>query len=257
MADRISGLTSHDMRERLRRYYGVGEWALFFEVLDATGARHTRSADAVAMNTWPSRGLAMHGHEIKVSRSDWLSELKRPGKAEAIAKFCDYWWLVAPREIVQPGELPETWGLICPFGDTLKIERQAVKMEAQPITRQFAASLLRNAARLDAEAMRAAMDAEIKVERKKMQERIDSAVKDRSYHYQQMKDAVDKFESASGVKIEEWNGGDIGRAVRAVLALGGKYGGLSSLANQLHGMSVKLKKEIEGLGIDTPEETLL
>ena len=33
-----------------------------------------RYADAIAMNLWPSRGLAVHGFEIKISRGDWQRE---------------------------------------------------------------------------------------------------------------------------------------------------------------------------------------
>jgi len=32
------------------------------------------------MDLWPSGGLEIHGHEVKVSRSDWLRELKEPEK---------------------------------------------------------------------------------------------------------------------------------------------------------------------------------
>ena len=46
---------------------------------------------------WPSRGLYLHGFEIKVHRNDWLRELKNPAKAEEIAGYCHFWWVVATR----------------------------------------------------------------------------------------------------------------------------------------------------------------
>jgi hypothetical protein len=70
-----------------------------------------RIADALVMDCWPSGGNEFHGFEIKVSRSDWLHELKDPLKAEAFKKYMDRWWLVTPtKDIVKPGELPPGWG---------------------------------------------------------------------------------------------------------------------------------------------------
>ena len=71
-----------------------------------------RICDFLALDKWPS-SQAIHGHEVKVSRSDWLTELRAPEKADAWRRWCNYWWLVvsAP-EIVKPGELPDGWGLM-------------------------------------------------------------------------------------------------------------------------------------------------
>ena len=73
-------------------------WATFPAVRNATGfARQVRTADAIAMALWPSMGLELHGFEIKSHRHDWLRELKKPDKADAIAKHCNRWWIVAGR----------------------------------------------------------------------------------------------------------------------------------------------------------------
>ena len=62
----------------------------------------------------------LHGHEIKVSRADWLSELRDPNKAEAFRPYMHYWWLVVPdKSIVKPGEPPEGWGLMAIRGNRL------------------------------------------------------------------------------------------------------------------------------------------
>jgi hypothetical protein len=71
-----------------------------------------RTCDYVAMDMWPSKGLALHGHEVKVSRSDWLRELKDPSKSAEFMQHCDYWWLVCPRGVAQPDELPQGWGML-------------------------------------------------------------------------------------------------------------------------------------------------
>ena len=54
------------------------------------------------------RGPYLHGHEVKVSRPDWPTELKPPEKAEPFARYCDSWWLdIADKAMVKPGEPPD------------------------------------------------------------------------------------------------------------------------------------------------------
>lgn len=72
-----------------------------------------RTADFIAMDLWPSKGLALHGHEVKVSRSDWLRELEHPEKAGEFIPYLHYWWIVvAHPAMVKRTELPAGWGLI-------------------------------------------------------------------------------------------------------------------------------------------------
>ena len=71
-------------------------------------------------NDYATPYMAVHGFEVKVSRSDWLRELKDPCKSEAWSRYCHHWWLVAPRDVVKPGELPENWGHLAPAGRGLR-----------------------------------------------------------------------------------------------------------------------------------------
>jgi hypothetical protein len=106
-------MTASDIERELMKRYPSGEYAYFSQVRNGTGfPRETRTADAMVLSLWPSRGLELYGFEIKVSRSDWLSELKNPKKAEELSQYCDYWYIVAPSDIVEIGELPATWGLM-------------------------------------------------------------------------------------------------------------------------------------------------
>lgn len=71
--------------------------------------------DAIYVGFTSSSGRMLVGHEVKVSRSDWLNELNKPGKADAWADECHEWWLVvSDPEIVREGELPAHWGLMSP-----------------------------------------------------------------------------------------------------------------------------------------------
>jgi hypothetical protein len=121
-------------------------YAILPEVGNGTGSNARRHADAVVMSLWPSRGLHICGVEIKVSRSDWQSELRKPEKAEAVAKYCDGWYLaVSSSSIVHPGELPPTWGLIVCDGGKAKIKSPAPPMSPIPLDRGFVAAMLRRA----------------------------------------------------------------------------------------------------------------
>lgn len=122
------------------------EWTTLFEVGNGTGAHQRTRADAVAVNTWPSRGLAIHGFEIKVSRGDWLRELRDPAKSAPVQKYCDRWWVaVSDAKIVRPGELPATWGLLVLKSDRLLTLHEAPPLTPEPVAREFVCSLLRSA----------------------------------------------------------------------------------------------------------------
>lgn len=71
--------------------------------------------DALYIGFTTTSGRILIGHELKISRADWLNELNKPGKADAWADACHQWWLVvSDPAIVRDGELPAGWGLMVP-----------------------------------------------------------------------------------------------------------------------------------------------
>lgn len=88
---------------RQRHPHKDGRWATVVEF---------DRIDFLAVACWQSDSYVVHGYEIKVSRSDWLRELKSPRKADMSMGRCDHWWLAAPAGILKPGELPEGWGYV-------------------------------------------------------------------------------------------------------------------------------------------------
>lgn len=127
--------------EMLREKYNKEGVIYAEEVSNATGSMARRRADAIAFETWPSRGLLIHGFEIKHTRSDWLTELADPHKADIFYPFCDHWWIVALTGVVKPEELPEQWGLM-QAGKTLRIKKHAPKNENTLIDKGFMAALM-------------------------------------------------------------------------------------------------------------------
>jgi len=107
-----------------------------------------RIADFIAADKHRST-LALYGHEVKVSRSDWLTELKDPTKSEPIKRHMHHWYLVVPDvNLVKPGELPEDWGLMIIGKDgKLRAKKKAPLLTPQPLPLEFSVSLAAAAAR--------------------------------------------------------------------------------------------------------------
>ena len=115
------------------------------EHVRASAGFDCRTADFIAYDTWASSKFAIHGVEIKISRTDWLRELKDPAKAEPFMAWCSHWWLAVPdRAMVKPDELPPGWGLLA--GRTLlRAAVSAPRRDVAPIPPGSVAALLRAA----------------------------------------------------------------------------------------------------------------
>lgn len=101
-----------DLLAALKTSFSTPHFTVLNEVRDSTGHDSERAADALALGMYRSRGREIWGVEFKVSRADWLCELRQPEKAESWFQFCDRWaLLVSDASIVSPGELPVGWGL--------------------------------------------------------------------------------------------------------------------------------------------------
>lgn len=102
------------------------------------------AVDCYSSGPWEARQNAIHGHEVKVSRSDWLAELRDPLKAEAFRPYVHYWWLVVPsRLIVHDGELPKGWGLLERAGGCLRAVVRAPRLVPQPMPSTMTAAFMR------------------------------------------------------------------------------------------------------------------
>lgn len=154
--------TERDLLDRLNRRYSQrttnGQW---------TGAKYLRAEHvpiglrlqrhricdyiATGMHSTPyvpdQRTVAppvYHGHEVKTSRADWLTELRDPSKAETFRMHMHYWWLVVADTSIVRDDLPAGWGLLIPHGRTLRVVVQAdLYADPYPATRDFHGALLR------------------------------------------------------------------------------------------------------------------
>lgn len=115
--DKASPLTTSQLLDLLRRRLldnvdrGGFQGGLFYD--EVTHQYTRRRADALFLGMTNSNGKMLHGYELKVSRADWLRELKDTTKSDAWADECHSWTVVtgAPG-IVQEDELPHGYGLM-------------------------------------------------------------------------------------------------------------------------------------------------
>jgi len=105
-----------------RRYCGP-EWFTLPEVPPTKGALNR--LDMVAWNLFSSRGLTVHGIEIKASRSDWLRELKAPQKSEHTHAMVESFYVAAPQGVVLLEEVPTEWGFLEIRGERLFTPKKA------------------------------------------------------------------------------------------------------------------------------------
>jgi len=153
-------VTERDMLNLLaKRYTRIRDGAMADRYVRAEhvrsmleGLQSKRIADFIAADKWPGMpygsALAFHGHEVKVSRSDWLTELRDPTKAEAFKRYMHHWWLVvSDASIVKPGELPEGRGLMVKSGHSLRAKVKAPRLEPEPMPVDFTICLMAAAAK--------------------------------------------------------------------------------------------------------------
>lgn len=173
--------TERDMLDRLNARYGAFNgngfrYARAEHVRVIAGFNARRTCDYMALDLWPGglgksrTGPTLHGHEVKVSRSDWLTELRDPDKAEAFRRYCDFWWLVvSDRSIVKVGELPDGWGLIVASGDSARVAVRAARNGAvEPMPRDLQATFARAVTKTTLRLARHGHDAAIELAAERM-----------------------------------------------------------------------------------------
>ena len=211
-------LVAHDLFLRLQGTFSAPAYVTLQEVRDATGFDGHRTADAIAVSLYRSRGKAIWGFEMKVSRSDWLHELKQPEKAESIMRYCDHWALVVPnKDIVKAGELPDTWGMYVAQKNRLKCVVPCPKLDPLPMSITMLTALIYAVANRQSKADEAALRAARDEGYTRGSERTQGAYYEKQYR--ELYDKVEAFEEASGLNIQYgWQKPDkIGEIVKILL----------------------------------------
>jgi hypothetical protein len=252
-------VTEFQFLQCLRSRYADDAYVVLPQVRSTTGfsRRKVRTADALAVSLWPSRGISVSGFEFKDSRTDWLKELAEPQKAEEIGRFCSEWWLVvSDPKIVAAGELPAPWGMIYATEGKCKTLAKVTKRSCQEPTWEFVAAVMRAAK--DHVTPEAEIATRVQAAEKKVRERyaadVQAAVSREQMRSSRdlaaLKEVVAEFEAASGIKLgttwESRNGKKVGEAVKFVMdgGLDGRIDRVMSLERQVRQVADELQAVI-------------
>lgn len=130
-----------------------GEWAFFAELRIGTGYGKDaeQRLDAWAMNLWPSSSFRRVTYEIKISRGDFLRELREPLKRRAGLLVSNEFYFAAPKGLITVDSLPPECGLVEVDGaHTARVVRSAPWRDTSPASWRFVASLVRRVQALEA-----------------------------------------------------------------------------------------------------------
>jgi hypothetical protein len=195
-------LKAEQIDAAVRALFAKNGYVVLSQVRNGTGfEKRPRTADMLAISTWPSRGLFAEGIEIKISSGDLRHELSNPKKAEDIAQHCRLWYLAVPQGM-NLGMLPPAWGVIT-VDEKLKakVTKPAAPLKPKPMDEVFVCSVLRNFSEnyvplKDVEGkIREACDADRK------------RAKDYSQHRQkELEDGYRRFKEITGIDLLESHG---------------------------------------------------
>ena len=238
-------------------------WALLEQVSNGTGRLGNRYADALALGLWPSRGIDLHGFEIKVYRNDWLRELERPDKADEIADVCDYWWIATAPGVIelQRDPVPDSWGVMVLEGRSLAVHKPAERRaERVEIDRYMLAAILRRAT----ERMIPLQSIESRLEEARQEGReVGERTAQRCNHDSELRElgelkaSVGAFKSVSGIDIDRYSGRRLGELMKAAATMDYVRSAwqLKQADEHLSAALERVRAARAGLAADTPEAT--
>lgn len=90
------------------------EWIFYYELRTNAGAMGAGQwMDAYALSRYGGKEHRSIGYEIKVTRADFLSEIRKGNKQDASRKLCSQFYYVVPGlSVCRPEEVPEWAGLL-------------------------------------------------------------------------------------------------------------------------------------------------
>lgn len=241
----------HGMKEMPRFVMAV-------QVHNGAGFRYSRKIDAIVLDTWPSKGITLHGLEMKISKSDFRRELKNPQKHREFEPYLDRFSIVAAPGVVSLDVLPAKWGAYVLKDDgTLHTLRAPLPLHDDPkphVSRGIFAAFCRALVTrsLSDEAIKAAYDRGLALGK----ERAEGTINGFKKQAEEAQEAIDEFEEKSGVGVRSYNAGQIGEAVKVVMGGGLKrrLGYRQDIRSLGEGM-IKLADELDRLDEAFGEDT--
>ena len=120
------------------------EWLFLRELRVGTGTRNSgaQRVDAFALNTLPHMAMKRVCYEVKISRADFLGELRQSLKRRIGMRYSNEFYFVTPGGLVDRSEIPVDCGLIEvgkaePAEWQRILKRHAGFFEYDPVTRTY------------------------------------------------------------------------------------------------------------------------
>jgi hypothetical protein len=146
-------LKEADILDLLQKHYSNTEqWAFFPRLRTGTGQGKdcTQQLDGWCIRLWGEQSRLTF--EVKVSRSDFLLELKNPIKRRLGLLLSNQFYFVAPKGMIKPSEIPIECGLMEVIeGGHIFTKVQAPWRDTSPPTWHFLASIARRMAKMELE----------------------------------------------------------------------------------------------------------
>lgn len=105
-------MRSQDAVAAIMRRHPPPRYAAFPEMCTAAGFDKKRRLDVWVMDTWPSSRFERICYEVKISRGDYLSEIKNPEKRRAGMLLSNRFVFAVPTGLIRIEELPYDCGLL-------------------------------------------------------------------------------------------------------------------------------------------------
>ena len=102
------------IKQSIKDHYRYRGGLLFFELRSGTGYAlyEPQGIDAFHMEEIPSKMLKRTAYEIKVSRADFLAEIRKPWKRRFAMSVSNNFFFISLPRLIRPEEVPLGCGLI-------------------------------------------------------------------------------------------------------------------------------------------------
>lgn len=133
------------IKRRHSDWRGLVDGVLVFEMPTGTGYRHgePNRIDAWHMSVLPAQNFHRTSYEVKVSRRDFVRELRHPLKRRAAMRVSNQFYFVAPMGVIRVEEVPLGCGFLELEGGKLREVVKAPHRDGEPSSWAFFAAFAR------------------------------------------------------------------------------------------------------------------
>jgi hypothetical protein len=124
-----------------------GVCTVFEELSNSTGMKITGFMDLFVLHYYMMDDWKRVAYEVKISRSDFLHELKHPEKRAFALSVSTHFYFATPPNLVRPSEVPAECGLVWVYANGIvRVKRPAPQRKVERPPWDFVAALVRRAA---------------------------------------------------------------------------------------------------------------